>query len=474
MKHTLALFILISPLQGQTETIRVDLKVLTGGALSGLVVDHNDHGLVIVREDTPYVFAWTELEAGSAYAAKRRLLALDRGGDDRLTAEDLFGLGQFALQQGRGDLAGEMFRQVIRLDASYKNKIKDALNRQRSKTGTAYVGLDQAQRADARIAAPCDVDNNAAQSGGSVSSPNGIGSPDRTEPATASLVAGLSSQSRERVLEAYKVFGAKVQELLGKDVSLVESDHFLIWTDWRRNDRDRLVDWCESMYAALAAQFNVDPDEPVFLAKCPMFCWRSKAKFVKFARLFDGYSGADAVGYTRSIEASGHVHVVLLRQGRSDADFDRFVCTLIHEGTHAFLHRLHSSRLIPHWINEGFADLMAERVSGNRCPNGENAELLARQFVRHDWPIQNLLHGSEPIAVHQYPIAHSVVSYLESLGSDQFSRFIKHLKRGRTTVEALALGYDGMTLRQLDDRWRWTVRALDAGSPSDVADRDSH
>ena len=177
MKHALALFILISPLQGQTETIRVDLKVLTGGALSGLVVDHNDHGLVIVREDTPYVFAWTELEAGSAYAAKRRLLALDRGGGDRLTAEDLFALGRFALQQGRGELASKVFRQAILLDASYKNKIKESLNRQPSKTGTTSIGLDQAQRADARIATHCDVYNNAAQSDGSVSLPTGIGPP---------------------------------------------------------------------------------------------------------------------------------------------------------------------------------------------------------------------------------------------------------------------------------------------------------
>lgn len=85
---------------GQTETIRVDLRLRTGGALTGLVVDHTDHGLVIVHEDTPYVFAWEELEAGCACGTKHALLAFDRGGDERLLAEDHFQLGMFALSQG--------------------------------------------------------------------------------------------------------------------------------------------------------------------------------------------------------------------------------------------------------------------------------------------------------------------------------------------------------------------------------------
>ena len=45
-----------------TETIRVELKLQTGGAIAGAVVDHTDHGLVVVNKSTPYVFAWSELE----------------------------------------------------------------------------------------------------------------------------------------------------------------------------------------------------------------------------------------------------------------------------------------------------------------------------------------------------------------------------------------------------------------------------
>ncbi|UCC32233.1 MAG: hypothetical protein JSU86_08105, partial [Phycisphaerales bacterium] len=176
---------------------------------------------------------------------------------------------------------------------------------------------------------------------------------------------------------------------------------------------------------------------------------------------FDGYGGKDAVGYTRSIERNGHVHVVLLRRGRSQADFDRFACTLVHEGTHAFIHRLYTSRLIPHWVSEGYADLAAERVLKDRCPAGENAELLARQFVRYDWPITELLGSAGPIPVHQYPLAHSVVAYLEGSGHERFAGFIKDLKTGESVPAALAANYDGLTLDQLEADWRSAVRDAD-------------
>ncbi|MCH7982093.1 MAG: hypothetical protein IID59_11375, partial [Proteobacteria bacterium] len=56
---------------------------------------------------------------------------------------------------------------------------------------------------------------------------------------------------RARVLDAYRLFGEKVQEVMGKDVKLIETDHFLIWTDFEARDRERLALWCEAMYSAL-------------------------------------------------------------------------------------------------------------------------------------------------------------------------------------------------------------------------------
>ena len=433
----------------RSETIRVDLRLRTGGRLSGPVLDATEHGLVVVHDGFPYVFAWGELEAGSAYGTKRALMALRRGGTDRLTAEDHFQLGLFARRHGRSDLAANSFHFASRLDADYRARVKAA-------------SAEFAQRGDTD--SPADFPSGHA----SGATGNRSEAEDSDVPPGSDLSTSLTpviasvplNGRREEVRRVYDTFGTKVREVMGDDVTLIETDHFLIWTDWRQH-RDRLAVWCEAMYTAVCKQFGLSPADDVFLAKCPVFCWRSKARFQRFARHFDGYDGVNAIGYTRSIAENGHVHVVLLRRGHSPADFDRFAFTLVHEGTHAFMHRLHSSTLIPHWINEGYADLVAERVLGERCPAGENASLLARQIVRYDWPLGDLLRHAGPIEVHQYPVAHSVIAFLEGKGSERFAGFVRSLKEGLEVEAALASHYGMATVDQLETQWRRAIRESD-------------
>jgi hypothetical protein len=435
------------------KTISVDLKLRTGGELSGAVVDYDAHGLVILHDDTPYVFAWNELDGGSAFAVRRSLLTLPRGDADKLSADDHFDLGMFALAQGRNDLAANEFEAAKKMRPDLATRIREAFDGFRRRKQTAKID-DPLTRPEADDSA----DVSAPRTASSAPIVEGPALPDISETNTP---AHPSPEVRERVREAYLRFGTKVQEVMGKDIALIESDHFLVWTDWEKHDRVRLTEWCEAMYAALCERFDLDPRDDIFLARCPVFCFRSKARFRKFARDFDGYDGKDAIGYTRSIEKNGHVHMVFARVGRSEADYDRFACTLVHEGTHAFLHRLYGPKLLPHWVNEGYADLTAERILGDRCPNGGNAALLARQYARYDWPIAGLLESTSTIGVHQYPLAHCVVAYLESLGRDRFAGFIKGLKNGATVADALAGNYDGMTFVGLEQAWKDAIRKAD-------------
>ncbi len=451
--HSCLLAIVIVGLVGASppdsiKTISVDLKLRTGGELSGAVIDHDAHGLVILHENTPYVFGWRELDGGSAFAARRSLLILARGDADQLSADDHFDLGTFALAQGRNDLAAGEFDRAknLRRDLSPRIRLafEDFRRRQSSRelTPLPVREVEQAE-SDRQTMTP--------------SKPSDGGSP-LPDLQDSHWSSNPPPEIRQRVHEAYLQFGAQVVETMGKDITLIESDHFMIWTDWEKKERGRLTDWCEAMYAALCGQFGLDARDDIFLAKCPIFVFRSKARFRTFARDFDGYDGREAVGYTRSIEKNGHVHMVFARAGRTDADYDRFACTLVHEGTHAFLHRLYGPRLLPHWVNEGFADLMADRILGERCPNGQNAALLARQYARFDWPIAGLLESASTIEVHQYPLAHSIVSYLDGLGRNRFAGFIKSLKNGHSASEALAENYEGMTLAGLAQSWKTAIR----------------
>jgi len=432
--------------EGQTV---LALDLYTGGKIEGWVVDHNDHGVVLVNQNTPYVVAWKEVTPDCAVGSRFKIVAAARGGRDHVTADDYLQLGLYALSRHKNARATALFRSAEELDPDLADGVRQAIAEYRRKQSepTNIAAAPLTRRDDSEPVSSV-ADGEAIDPAGASGDLLG----------DAGALAATPDEVRARVTDIYHTFGRKVQEVLGERVKLVETDHFLIWTDWPAPFHERLVHSCETMYAALCRVFGISTAEQVFLAKCPLFCFESKARFLRFARSFDGFDGKEAIGYTRSIERNGHVHVVLLRRGRAEEDFERFEYTLVHEGTHAFLHRLYSPRLIPNWVNEGLAEFMSDQVLGERCPARGNAELLAAQYVRHDWPVAPLLASVEPIGVHQYAIAHSLIAFLAGMKEGSLRGMIRRLKAGDGFAEALSAEFGGMTVSQFEHRWRERAR----------------
>jgi hypothetical protein len=430
--------------QPPPEPLRLELRLRTGGTIGGRVVDHNENGLILLSGDTPHVFAWRELEPRSAYASRRTLLASQRGGQEGLAADDQMVLGEFALTFHRNDLAATHFREAVRLDPSYRPRVDAIFQGYRRQREASATGRSEA----AKPAVPPESGSNSPAARPDFAAAELITLP-AWEP-----VEPVPLETAAHIAEIYLTFGETVRRVVSKSIALVETEHFLIWTDWDRRQHARLADWCERMYAAMVEEFQLDAAHPLFPARCPVFAFRARPRFREFARKFDGFDARNSIGYTRSIEENGHVHVVLLRTGDSEIDFDQFGVTLVHELTHAFVHRLHSTRLIPHWVNEGLADRMAERVLGEHCFTRENAELLARYWVRSNRSLAGLLASEGPIEVHEYPLAHGVVAHLYDADAAAFLAFFRGLKEGRNAAEALADAYAGLTLEELEMNWR--------------------
>ncbi|MCC7293283.1 MAG: hypothetical protein IT449_14585 [Phycisphaerales bacterium] len=431
-----------------SQTIEVTVTLPGGVDFSGRVVDDDAHGLVLWDGKAPYVFAWCEMTPGAEYRVKLALLGM-RKGDAGVSAEDHFELGAMLLSRAEPELAVQCFRKAQQLDRSYETRWR-ALMEEHSHRPRDETALDFSSKAET----------------------NETGEP---QPGlkTQELLSGLPpaslddlriapvppDQTRSIADQIKGFFSPKLRESINKDIDLVETDHFLIWTDLPRAMRQPLARAAEDMYAALCRQFGYDAEGNIFLGKCPVFCLRSRGEFFRFARSFDDYRESTAIGYTRSVQERGYVHVVLFYQGRSPQEWQRFVGTLVHEGSHAFLHRFRTSRLIPVWLNEGYAELMTERVLQDQCPAAENAALLARQFVKFDWPVRNLMRGTGPIEVHQYPIAHSLVAWLEAGDPAKFAVFMAALKDGSGVEEALKASFEGMTLDDWEARWRQAIKA---------------
>lgn len=397
----------------------VRLTLMIGGEIRGKLLDSTDQVIVLEVDGFPYALAYTQLESSSALQTKRKMLIRTRGGLDRLQASDHLALGSLALQHDRHERARRAFAKAARLDATLKM------------AGDRLMREFRGRRRD--VAAP--TENESTERAGT---------------------------DRDRIIAGYKAIGERLREQVGGHLTLVETPHFLIWTDWAKAEHADLRIWCEAMYTELAARFAVSDNTPVFPGKCPIYCLRSRKRFRKVARLLDDYEATGALGYTSSSD-NGHVHVVVCRQGGSTAGRDNFAGTLIHEGVHAFLHRYRTGRHIPAWINEGLADFVAEAVLGDRCPNAETAEATARAVVRGGYGIAELFVDEGMLEARYYPVAHSLVAFMIARDRQAFIGLIDDIKLGASPDSALKQRYD-LTALELEAGWRQAVRSAQPGT----------
>jgi hypothetical protein len=420
--------------------------MITGGEVIGPVLAYTDHCIVVEFLGAPHAIPWAQMDVGSAYRSRRALLMDERGGRDQLTADDHFSLGVFALNRDHAMLARQELKQATELDPKYQQPVEALLAQYR-----AY----RAQRDDTKLTKlpPAGQERTTSRPAGLIAAVEGAAG----DAGPGRKYSTPTPEQRERILAVYRQFGEMVRQTLEYDLTLIETDHFLIWTDWAPSQRVTLGPWCEQMYRVLCERFDVPAEQNIFLAKCPIFCFRSKAHYYRFAKLFDDYDAKGSLAYTRMAD-TGHVHIVVYRYGDSVADYERVTAALIHEGTHAFLHRFRTNRVVTGWLTEGLANLVAEQILGDHCPFGETAQALAEVYVTRDLPLAEVFAAGDELPAHLYPLAYALVDYLVSLDRGAFALLIADVKDGDAVEVALARRYDGLTYGTLEELWRSRVR----------------
>jgi hypothetical protein len=82
-----------------------------------------------------------------------------------------------------------------------------------------------------------------------------------------------------------------------------------------------------------------------------------------------------------------------------------------------------------------------------------------------------LLNSTDPLPVHQYPLAHSIVAYLVGRKEGAFPQFVESLKRGQELPAALMEAYDGLTIAELEAQWRKASEGAAAAADGLTAQR---
>jgi hypothetical protein len=411
----------------------------SSGRVAGRVLDHDDQQVVVLSGSQQATVRWDDVDTTSAYEARKKILAHVRGSASSLTGEDHFHLGVFLATRDRHSAAAAEFRQAEARDSSFEPRIKQTWRdlrraREQNRLHERQRLAEQQPASDGSLAP------------GVTATPAG----------STKAYLQFTAAQHEEALRVYREFGQQVRDEVSSGLVLLETRHFLVWTDWPESTRNLIPDWAEQMYSALCAEFGFPQEETIWLGKCPVFCFQNKARFEKFAATFDGYSASSSLGYTKT-DSRGYVHVVLRRLGSRPEDIDQFATTLVHEGTHAFMHCYVSPRKLPVWLEEGLADYVAERVVPERSHTGENAERLSRQYVEQRKAIAELFEMNESPPGEWYPIAHSLVDFMIRRDDAAFVALIDDIKGGMSFANALARHYKGMSLANLEQAWRVQV-----------------
>ena len=136
--------------------------------------------------------------------------------------------------------------------------------------------------------------------------------------------------------------------------------------------------------------------------------------------------------------------------GQIEAEL-RWRRTLTHELTHAVMAGFKGDAPLPYWLEEGLAEMLAERVWPR--PNA-----IGRAKARGEAGLGLLLDPDYRLVASDYPVAMSLVMGLHREDPARFGQFIQRLKRGEDQEQLLHELY-GVDFAGLDRAWRnWITR----------------
>lgn len=404
-------------------------------------------GSLVSRDDSQVVIrtpaggeqsvAWDDMTPNSAFTLKSRLI-------DRNSADAWIAIGEWAQAHQYDVQARQAFTQAARLDPKAMSRVKVVAATPATKPAPPPAAI--ATTADP-VAAPGQTQ---------LPQRRPIGSRQIVKygPVTQAQSDAAIAASRKAKTEAESILKLKLVEL--------ETDHFLIFTDWDPREHGFLKTECEGAYRLVAREFNRPVKENVFEGKLPIYMFADPATFRRFAAEVDEEQlPATVLGYFQPVDLMGHmamwkpgIGTGIGEGGSLDEAKRRWGRTLAHEFCHAFLHRYKSNAPIPRWLNEGLAELIAERAlptnnyyAGARVAAQSNADVLP---LFEDSTIPN---GAA------YPVMMTMVEMLVGRDRQGLIKAIDLMKDGTSADDAISQIFH-LDRRQLAAAWTTYARAL--------------
>jgi len=242
---------------------------------------------------------------------------------------------------------------------------------------------------------------------------------------------------------------------LGTSLIMIETPHFLIFSDADKPTTRNFIQWCEPLYAALSSQFGVGPKDRAWDGKCILLLFKRNEDFAAYARDFDEYSTPEncggyfsSEGYLPTGPRLTHIVIPIDKTGSPLRQQEVFV----HEGTHAFFHAYCGDIDLPYWLDEGLAEYMT--ALNNPAMRGKK-RWPAVNVARSGRSVKHVIGGQAgaKLVYEDYAVAYTLVDCLISADRVRFRKFVDLLKEKKSQEEALNAAY-GFGTEELEKRWR--------------------
>lgn len=403
--------------------------------VAGRLTRHDDAGLTIETTAGVRELTWDQVTPSSGFSLRARLI-------DKTKAADWLDLGRWAWDRGIEQSARTAFQQATRLDGSLASRV------------SAIVASPAGGKLPVTVAAVPTTPM-----------PEKPVQPERVARGGRPIIHYEKPTPEEATAAIARVRAQKteVETKLKVKLAEVETDHFVIFTDWQPSEFGFLKEQCEGAYRVVAKQFDRSPKDSVFVGKLPVYMFATQPAFRGFAKQIDDEEVAENVlGYFRSIGTMGHlamwkpsIGTGIGAGGTLEAAKRNWGRTLVHEFCHAFIHRYRSDVFIPRWLNEGTAELISEGV----LPTNnyyERPRTAAQQGLDVSVVFED---GFMPTTGDAYPVMMTIVESLVRRDRAAFLQFFNDLKDGDETEEALRKRFH-LDFAGLAEAWKSYARVL--------------
>lgn len=357
---------------------------LDSGQFTGQLILYNTLTFTIQTDKgKPHRVLWNEIPADKV---DRYWRYLEQPDDD---PQALFELGDILIRHRDGEtLAERAFDQALALDPTLKQAIEQSLAGKDPDGTPRYVGT-----------------------------------------ADPAMWGELSDETMQQGIDTLRGFAERTQRELNIELSLYESDRFMLLTDVDQEQVASLSKKLVQAYRTVAQLLGEDTKGNVFVGKCMVVLFDQRVDYIRFQ---DQLHDTDARGTGGLCHGFGNGHVHIAAYKRSNPRQSNHI--VIHELIHAYLHRHQSPRPLDDWVNEGLAEHLAHTIEPSP---GQNLYLKSRLALEGKKGLGEGFYEGENLSAWQCDISGALTKFLIERSKIAYPKLITSLKEGTPTDEAL-------------------------------------